>query len=323
MNSHIILAYDCDGKGGATSISDQLETPYEVTEGFTWVHLDANHPDAEPWLKSEIEHLDPYIIDALMADGTRPRMTKIRQGAILILRGANFNENAEPEDMISIRLWVEKNRIISIRRRKLMAVLDIEQELQNGTGPSDEGEFVSRLMQCLFKRIEPVLNELEDQTDAIEERVLEAVDTSLREEIVDVRKQAILFRRFMVPQRDAIDQLRMSRLNWLSEQHQRSLQENYNHVVRYVEDLDAVRERSQIIKDEIVNLLTDKLNKNMYMLSVISAIFLPLGFLTGLLGVNVGGLPGVENSNAFWIFTAMLIGVVILQYSVFKKLKWF
>lgn len=323
MNDHIILAYTCDGKGGALSACKKLQNINKTLEGFTWVHLDAAHPDAEGWLRSEIEHLDPHIIDALMADETRPRATNIHDGTILILRGANFNHNAEPEDMVSIRLWVEKGRVISIRRRKLMAVIDIEKSLQNGNGPKDEGEFITMLMERLFRRIEPVLSELEDLTDAIEERLLDSVDTSMREEIVDVRKQAILFRRFMVPQRDAIDTLRMSRLSWLKDVHLRSLQENYNHVVRYVEDLDSVRERSQIIKDEIANMLTDKLNKNMYVLSVISAIFLPLGFLTGLLGINVGGLPGAENNHAFWIFTAMLIGMVALQFVIFKKLKWF
>lgn len=53
------------------------------------------------------------------------------------------------------------------------------------------------------------------------------------------------------------------------------------------------------------------------------AIFLPLGFLTGLFGMNIGGVPGVENSHAFVIFWAILVGVVVMQVIVFKKLKWF
>jgi zinc transporter len=58
-------------------------------------------------------------------------------------------------------------------------------------------------------------------------------------------------------------------------------------------------------------------------LSVIAAIFLPLGFLTGLLGINVGGIPGADNPHAFLIFSAMLVIVVFLQVLLFKKLKWF
>jgi len=65
------------------------------------------------------------------------------------------------------------------------------------------------------------------------------------------------------------------------------------------------------------------LNKNMYVLSVVAAIFLPLGFLTGLLGINVGGMPGADNTDAFWIFCGLLVIVVGLQVLLFKKMKWF
>jgi zinc transporter len=56
---------------------------------------------------------------------------------------------------------------------------------------------------------------------------------------------------------------------------------------------------------------------------VIAAIFLPLGFLTGLLGINLGGMPGAENPDAFWVFSGLLVAVVSLQIWIFKKLDWF
>ena len=84
-----------------------------------------------------------------------------------------------------------------------------------------------------------------------------------------------------------------------------------------------IRERAQIVKDELVNALSDRLNRNMYVLSVIASIFLPLGFFTGLLGINVGGIPGAENSEAFYIFCGLLVVLVIAQIIIFKKLKWF
>ena len=134
------------------------------------------------------------------------------------------------------------------------------------------------LVSALFDRMDPVLTQLSEQTDNVEEKILEGASITLRESIVDIRKKAIMFRRYMAPQRDAIGQLRMSDLDCLSDNHKRQLQEAYNHIVRHVEDLDAIRERAQIVKDEIANILSDRLNKNMYVLSVIAAIFLPLGF---------------------------------------------
>lgn len=323
MSEHILLAYSFDGKGGGEALTGGAVSEQIKEDKLAWVHLDAEQPESKKWLEKEVGYLDPFIIEALLAVETRPRMTQIDQGTLLILRGVNLNDNSEPEDMISIRLWVDSNRIISVRRRKLKAVQDIEKKIIAGKGPKDAGQFVCMLTSRLFDRMEPVLTDLDDLTDDVEEKVLESADTKLRESIVNIRKQAIMFRRYMAPQRDAIGQLRMADLEWLNDTHKRHLQEGYNQVTRYVEDLDAIRERSQIVKDELTNILADRLNKNMYVLSVIAAIFLPLGFLTGLLGINVGGIPGADNENSFWIFMGLLAVLVMIQVAIFKKMKWF
>tara|TARA_R100000005_G_scaffold95557_2_gene77554 strand:- start:50772 stop:51743 length:972 start_codon:yes stop_codon:yes gene_type:complete len=323
MSGPILLAYDFDGEGGGKSVSDTIIARELKNDNLAWVHLDGNHPDTKPWLDKEISYLDPFVVDALIAEETRPRVAEIGDGALLILRGVNLNENADPEDMVSIRLWIDKARIISVQRRNLKAVYDVEDRIRMGKGPRDAGEFINILLARLSDRMALVLTELDDETDDVEEKILDNPDTSLRERIIVIRKEAIMLRRYMAPQKDAIGQLRLAELSWLDGQHRRHLQENYDHLMRYVEDLDAIRERAQIIKDELANIIADKLNRNLYILSVIAAIFLPLGFLTGLLGINVGGIPGDQSPYAFAIFCGILSVLVILQILIFRKLKWF
>ncbi len=324
MTSPIIHAYDFDGNGGGTPITDTKQASEKIKQDqLAWVHLDANHVDTKPWLEGELSYLDPFVVSALLADETRPRVTEIDEGAIIILRGVNLNKDAAPEDMVSIRLWVDRKRIISVERRPLKAVRDIDEKIKGGVGPNDAGKFVTTLIAMLFAKMEPVISELDDRTDHIEEEILDSPDMSLRENIVDIRKKAIILRRYMAPQKDAIGQLRASDLEWIKSASNRQLQENYDRILRYVEDLDGIRERAQIVKDELANILADRLNKNMYILSVIAAIFLPLGFLTGLLGINVGGIPGADNMNAFWIFCSILAVLVFIQVALFKSKKWF
>ncbi len=93
-------------------------------------------------------------------------------------------------------------------------------------------------------------------------------------------------------------------------------------MIRHLEDLEAVRDRAVVTQEELVNRLSDQLNKRMYVLSIIAAIFLPLGFFTGLLGINVGGIPGAENPWAFTIFLGLLLLIVFVQLWIFKKKKW-
>lgn len=324
MNEHILMSYDFDGKGGGQEIFDTDVISQKLRDDkLAWIHLDLNHPDTQPWLEKEISYLDPFIVDSLTAEETRPRITEIGEGALVILRGVNLHENADPTDMISIRLWIDSHRIISAQKRQLKAVQDIEDKIKLGKGPKSAGQFIAFLIARLSERMEPILIDLDEQVDNLEEVIMEQADKSLRGTVVNIRKQIIMLRRYISPQRDAIMQLRGSDLDWLNNEDKRLIQESYNHVTRFVEDLDALRERAQVIKDELINNLSDKLNKNMYTLSVIAAIFMPLGFLTGLLGINVGGIPGGGDENAFWLFSSLLILIVSLQIYIFKRLKWF
>jgi len=310
-----------DGSGdhlGGAQISEMIKS-----DKLAWVHLDANAPSTRVWLENELSYLDDIIIDALLADETRPRILEFDAGALLILRGVNLNEQAQPEDMISIRVWVDANRIITIQRRNLKATKDIYDRLIAGKGPANSGDFIAQLVGRLMERMEPVFLELDQALDDIEEQVIDDPDVKERQPVISIRKQAITFRRYIVPQRDVIAFLRTSEQPWLEQGHKRKLQESLDRVLRYIEDLDAIRERAQIVKDELANALADRLNKNMYVLSVIAAVFLPLGFLTGLLGINVGGIPGAENDDAFYIFIGCMIVLVCLQVLIFKKLKWF
>lgn len=323
MTSHIITAQKINGDGTGEALDSQVLIRELESDSLAWVHLDADHKDTRLWLAKELSYLDPFIIQALHEDETRPRVTQVGDGCLVILRGVNFNEGESAEDMVSIRLFIDSHRIISLQRRSVRAIKTIEAALGKGKGPKNSAEFLIQLTSSLVERFQKVLTDLDEATDNIEEAILETADLSLRKEIINVRKQSIIFRRHLAPQRDAIAQLRLAELTWLDERSRRQLQEKHNHTIRYVEELDAIRERAQIVKDEIASLIADKLNKNTYVLSVIAAIFLPLGFLTGLLGINIGGIPGSDNPMAFAAFCAMLVILVATQIWIFKKLKWF
>src|SRR5690606_5952889 len=139
------------------------------------------------------------------------------------------------------------------------------------------------------------------------ESLLEKPDKRLRSRVIDVRMKALMLRRYIAPQRDVIIHLRASDKKWISARDKRHLQESIDRLTRYVEDLDAIRERSQILKDELTYETSERLNRNTFLLSIVAAIFLPLTFITGLLGMNVAGIPFAQHSDAFVIVCALSV----------------
>ncbi len=104
--------------------------------------------------------------------------------------------------------------------------------------------------------------------------------------------------------------------------HLARLREVADDITRQVESLDAARERAAVVQDELMNRMSEQINKNMYVLSVIAGVFLPLGFVTGLLGVNVDGIPGDDTPWAFAALCGLMLALVLFEVWLFRRFKW-
>jgi zinc transporter len=324
MNESQGLIYACrlDGRGGAVPI-DWSEIRAGLPEGGepVWLHLDYSAPEARSWLLDE-SGLDPIVAQALLSDETRPRVVPGDDGLLVILRGVNLNPGADPADMVSIRLWIEPSRVISLRRYHLMAVEDLKEALARGTGPTDVGDLLVRLCDRLVARLGGVLQELDDQVDALEDEVLSMESHELRPKLADLRRRAIGMRRYLAPQREALARLLSERASWLEEADRSHLREIADRTTRYVEDLDSARDRAAVTQEELNSRLSEAMNQKMYVVALVAAIFLPLGLLTGLLGINVGGIPGAENRLAFTLVCLLLLGLATLQVWALRRRHW-
>ncbi|GAK32686.1 zinc transport protein ZntB [alpha proteobacterium Q-1] len=319
----LICAYDLDGAGGARPLSwAGIDQPLpDAPQALRWVHLERTHPTAQIWLH-EKSGLDETAIRALLAEETRPRCTRFDDGVLLNLRGVNLDPDAEADNMVAIRLWITPERIISARLYKIAAIADIRQSLDAGQGPKTVGQFIARLAARLTERMEPTLEQLQDELSVLEERMLEQAASPMRKELGALRRRAIGLRRYIGSQREALAELGAARPAWLDEDDRVRLNEQVDRVTRYMEDLDMIRERAFVLQDELYSQLSDRMNRIVYMLTVITGIFLPISFLTGLFGVNIGGMPGVESPGAFFFFVFGMAGLVIVELLIFRFLKW-
>lgn len=323
MSDAFLCGYTLNGDGSGTPVEEDGLRRLGAETPPVWIHLSAHAPAAIQWLEDDASLPDDTLIQALLAEDTRPRLLSRDGGVLLILRGVNLNQNAEPEDMVSIRIWAEPQRLISVQLRDLRGVAEMRQHLESGSGPIDIGDLITTFVEGSIARMSPVMRDLADSIDEMEDRTLSAQLHGLREEIVSMRRKTVIFNRFLAPQQDIVQRLSQTELAPLDPNQRSRLLEAHNDIARFVEDLQALRERSHAVQDEIANMLSERLNRNTYVFSIIAAIFIPLSFLTGLLGINVPGIPGADDPKAFLIFCGILVAVVLAQIAVFKKLHWF
>ncbi len=321
MKTKVFLGFVLDKEGSAKEIKIDEVAKYQETNELLWLHFNYTKSEAKEWI-SKKSKIDNIAIDALLADETRPRTIVLGDDLLLALRGVNLDPNSKPEDMKSIRLFISENLIISCSRRDILSVTEMISELEQGVGVKSSSEFLVELVYKMIDRIDNVIDKIHDRSDILEDSILEIKEKEQRVDILSIRKEIIILKRYLAPQKDALTKLYNEKILWLNEYQKNELREINDQLIRHIEELDAIRDKITLIQDELTNRLSHELNNKMYIMAIISAIFLPLTFLTGLLGINVGGIPGASNENAFYIFSLILLFVVGFQFYIFKRSKW-
>ncbi len=295
-----------------------------------WFHIDGNKPNCSLILKNEIKEFDKTIEEALLEVETRPRVMEFDDAAIVILRGLNFNDAADIEDMVSIRLWIQSDKIITVQRRQLQSIRDIEKSIDSGQGPKTTAGFLCNLLEGLNDRLTTQYLEIESKYENMEEMLLNinslsAVSNNQNyiNEINDYRRMVVLINRFLVPQSIAIAKIRRIAFTWIEDRYARYLEDAHNDTERIIEELQLLVSRFQLLREELNSIENQRMNRHSHTLTIIASIFLPLTFLTGVMGMNVSGIPMASESSAFLLLTLLFFVVILIQVLIFKKFKWF
>lgn len=312
-----ISAFDILPDGHAAPTVD-LSTP--VTHGYRWVHADLGDPGLPDWLE---EHVPERAMDALLESETRPRAFAHDGGLIVILRGLNLNAGAELDDMVSLRVWISERLIVTTRIRRIFAAEDMRRQVEANEAPPTSAAFLVALAENLTDRIETNGVALEDRLDDLEEILFAEDQAPECEDIPELRRTAIRLGRFLNPQATALNALLDPRLPVIDADMREDLGEIANGAQRAVEELNAVRDRLTVLSDHLESRQNARLSRNSYALSVVAAVFLPMGFLTGLFGVNVAGMPGTTMPHAFAVLCIATIAMGLFVWLILRVLRLF
>ncbi|MBM7059373.1 zinc transporter ZntB [Pseudomonas sp. UL073] len=320
----LVHAFVLDGQGGARSIARQELDGLQLADGEDlWLHWDRGHPQTHDWLRNS-SGLSEFSCDLLLEENTRPRLLALPGDELLLfLRGVNLNPGAEPEDMVSARIFASARRVISLRLRPLRATDELIEAFEHGNGPRNASELLFELADRMSGKIDALVVELSEQVDG-EEEALDADEryTPNHGLMLHVRRRAAALRRFLAPQRDIYTQLSRNLVPWFSMDAGDYWNELNNRLIRYLEELELIRERVGLVLESENRRMTERMNRTMYRFGAITAIFLPMSFLTGLLGINVGGIPGAQSPYGFLIACLMVLGIAGGQWWLFRRLRW-
>lgn len=269
-----------------------------------WLHLDRNQDQSRKLLKKCFPR---YLVEAALAEETRPRWQYDPDGTLLlIVRGINFNPGKEAEDMVSIRCLVNDRNLVTLAGQSLKSVSEASDKLCRASEGTSTWAVLGDILRNLVRGADEHLKRLTEGLLDMEMAWLES-KPELRSPILNLDRRLLSLRRYIEPQQEMLEELTDDLEDDLEADALRLLLEVQDRMTRLLESLNILRERVKLLRDDMNAERDAQMNKTLYLLSIITALFLPLSVITGYFGMNVGGLPWVEDKDG-WLWVSILMG---------------
>lgn len=309
-----------DGRGGVRKLEETEEADYTVpARGYALVAGNLRAPEFKVWLKKEV---GDFVAELLTVPNTRTRCTVLDDKAMVVLRVAR--PGAEPDDVGRqlLSLLIEKGRVIVASELNIVDLLGLGQWQQTHHAPLSPADLVARLALRAADRMEPLIERMGDNLDDVEEMLMLGKRQDVGSKLARLRRTLIHLRRLVWPQRDVLNTLEIEDLSFLTARDRTRLREASARTARLGDELQSLSERAVLVHEQILDTRAEQMNQTMLVLAAVTVVFMPLTVISGILGMNLSGIPFHDSPWAFWVVLAGLVALAMGLVLWMKGKKW-
>jgi len=297
----------------------EVDTIIGEPDANIWLHFNLADLRAKRWIET-CAAIPRAAKQILLGTSNQMMLEPVEHGLVGVLGDLHHEFDTDPSKIGVLRLYLDNRLLISVRRHPLKSIDSLRRSVADGVPAAKPISLVIRLLHHLSETFGATITELGETTDRIEDRILDNHISNESNELGRARQLIVRLRRHLVPQRHALISL-LSRLpSWLSADETTALRQAVERLDMLGHDLDLVQDRARLLQDELANKQAERTNHNLYFLSIVTAIFMPITLITGVFGMNVGGLPGLQSNEGFiGVILLMLITVIVSMCLLYWK----
>jgi zinc transporter len=302
-----------------TPLSQPSEDALREEEGSgktLWLHFNWADGRARDWLKQRAR-VPPAVVEALLEVDPYVHVQTLQDGFVAVLRDLNHEFTDAEAGFGSMSIYVDANRVISGRRQPLRTVDHLRRELSAGVALTSPVALFEHLVEKLAETFEGVVAKLARTVEQAEDEILAGRFGDKGGELRRVRWLLARLRRHASANRAALSRLPSHLPAAFGSERRQSLAQAIESFAGVAQDLELVEDRARLMQEEINARLSEASNRTLYLLSLVTTVLLPINLITGVFGMNVGGLPWLEDPNGFhhviaWMTVAVLIALVLI-----------
>ncbi|MFC7043965.1 magnesium/cobalt transporter CorA [Halonotius sp. GCM10025705] len=327
MNVHAVV-YTPDGVERYDELDAAVSAP-----GETWIHASAADPTAMNALSDRFG-IHQLAVEDVLNEGTRPKTEEYETHTFVLMKTTQLSQRDEIEfhkevQTSSVGFFIGEDWLVTMSTG-VDAVIDptAAEWDRNASRFADRGtDFLAyRIMDGIVDDYFDLLDEIEDDIEAVEEQVLEEPDPQILEVLNDVRRDLLAFRKTAWPAREAIAYLSRGDIPQVADANEKYFRDVYDHLVQVVDLIETYRDLTSGSRDIYLNTVSQSTNDVMKTLTVVATIFIPLTFVVGVYGMNFADSP-FAMPELYWTYgyPAVMIGMAILAGMLlvhFRRQNW-
>ncbi|MCV3210346.1 transporter [Mesorhizobium sp. YC-39] len=229
--------------------------------------------------------------------------------------------SAEAGGLGHFRFALNDTMLVGARKQPLQSVDNIRKAIENGSRKfRSPAELIEAVVGQSFDGMVAELSGLGDTLDGIEDRIVCDAWHNERQALVDARRHLVVIHRQMATLSNLFRHLDHSHRNDLPDTINDMAARLSHRAHTLYHDGEQLQARARLLQDELMAKLTTESNRLLYVLSVMTAVLLPMTIISGLFGMNVGGLPFLETPSGFWIVTLFSFAVAAIVFFVVTRL---
>ncbi|MCL4110215.1 UNVERIFIED_CONTAM: hypothetical protein GTU68_030599 [Idotea baltica] len=270
--------------------------------------------------------IHPLVLEDAVDVYQRPSYVEYVDGHFISLKSLEYNSETSKVEKESVAIYFGKKFIITFQEHEEDIFEEIRERIiqKKGRVVTKGADYLAYLIvDYIVDHYFSVLDNIEEQVEELEETI------SLKSEEVDklmiykLKKDILKIRKSISPLREAVNLFSRSDSKLIDQKTLAFIRDVYDHTIQIIDNADSLRDILSGLQDLYISEVSLRMNKVMQVLTIITAIFVPLSFLAGLYGMNFENIPELRNHNGYYILLAVMAIIALSMIYFFKSKKWF
>lgn len=298
---------------------------YLDTPSITWVNLvGINDTETISKIGSHFG-MHPLMLEDIMSVGQRSKIDNYKDHLYIVAQILTFNETTQSVETEQVSVVLGKSYVISFLEEKSSVFNPIRERLlpeKSRIRQRGADYLCYALIDCLVDSYFLIFEKVDEKLETLEEELINTPNPGTPHKIQLTRREIMMLRKSVWPMREVISNFRHSDYPLIQDATKLYIQDVYDHTIQAIDTIESFRDITAGMLDIYMSSMTNRMNEVMKVLTIVSTIFIPLGFLTSLYGMNFVNMPELKYEHGYFMLWGVMILITVGMLLYFRKRKW-